>query len=262
MARPRLFPLLLLPPVLLLVLAAAGRRTLAAPDQGHPLGPLNKFLLIGHAFTNRRAVALTFDDGPDPRFTPAVLRILREHRARATFFVVGEEAGRWPGLIREELAGGNEVENHTYSHPELYRLSLAEVDREIARCDGVLHRLSTPESGYFRPPREKLSLAILRSARAKGKQIILAGVSLEHHEVHTPGAMVARVLGRVRPGSIILAHDGRLDRRKTVAALPLLLAGLEAKGYRLVTLRELLARAQPDKAGRTAVSYHRCKPAI
>ncbi|MGQ9779712.1 MAG: polysaccharide deacetylase family protein [Bacillota bacterium] len=210
------------------------------PLSGFALG--DKLPIVWHGFTKERLVALTFDDGPDPRFTPAVLAVLHRYGAHATFFVVGSNVRRWPELLRAEVAAGHEIGNHTYSHPELYKLPRAEVEQEIADCDAVVAEVAGVVPRFFRPPYERLSLAVFQSAWAFGKQIVLAGPALEHHKARTPQEMAARVLARVRPGTIILAHDGRLDRRMTVAALPLLLAELEARGYRFVTLTELLGK--------------------
>lgn len=239
MAAPR-FPRGLALLFLLLAASAAPRRAAAAWDPSAGFGLVPKVPLIWRGFTKERLVALTFDDGPDPRFTPEILNILHRYGAHATFFVVGSNVRRWPELLRAETAAGHEIGNHTYSHPELYKLPRAKVDREIEATDEVVAEIVGAVPRFFRPPYERLSLAIIQSAWAHGKQVVLAGLALEHHEARTPQNMVARVAARIRPGSVILAHDGRLDRSATVAALPLLLSELEARGYRFVTLGELL----------------------
>ena len=223
---------------------AVPRSAAAAWKSCSGLGWYEKVPVIWHGFTKERVVALTFDDGPDPRFTPAVLAVLHRYGVHATFFVVGKNVKRWPDLLRAEMAAGHEIGNHTYSHPELYRLPREKVEQEIVDGDAVVAEVAGVVPRFFRPPYERLSLAIFQAAWSTGKKIVLSGVCLEHHEVHTPQEMAARVLAQIRPGTIILAHDGRLDRKNTVAALPLLLAELKARGYRVVTLGELLGEQE------------------
>ncbi|NLG84796.1 MAG: polysaccharide deacetylase family protein [Firmicutes bacterium] len=229
---------------LVLIGVAIPRAAAAAwtPFAGFDWG--EKVPIVRHGFTKERVVALTFDDGPDPRFTPAVLAVLHRYGVHVTFFVVGSNVKRWPDLLRAEVAAGHEIGNHTYSHPELYKLPRDKVEKEIADGDAMVAEVTGVVPHFFRPPYERLSLAVFQAAWVCGKQIVLAGTALEHHEARTPQEMVARVLARIRPGTIILAHDGRLDRRKTVAALPLLLAELRARGYRVVTLGELLGEKE------------------
>ncbi|MCL6615339.1 MAG: polysaccharide deacetylase family protein, partial [Firmicutes bacterium] len=227
-------------PFLLLAASAAPQRAAAAWEPSPGFAVASKAPIVWRGFTKERLVALTFDDGPDPRFTPEILTILHRYGAHATFFVVGRNVRRWPELLRAEIAAGHEIGNHTYDHPELHKLSRAQVDKEIESCDVLVFEVAGVVPHFFRPPYERLSLAIIQSAWAHGKQVVLAGLALEHHEARTPQEMAARVAAHVRPGTVILAHDGRLDRSATVAALPLLLSELEARGYRFVTLGELL----------------------
>ncbi len=237
-ARLRTLAATVVVPLVLVLSALVGRVALANRRR------LSTFMVrvvpIYHGSVDRRAVALTFDDGPDPRFTPDILRILRAHHVHATFFVVGENVRRWPGLVRAEVTAGDEVENHTLTHPQLNLLPLDRVEREIDRCDNAIAVATGLSTSYVRPPHERLSWAVLHGAELLGKRVVLAGLGFEHHDAPTSEAMVARALHYLHPGLIILAHDGRLDRHLTVEALPELLQGLEARGYRVVTLHEML----------------------
>ncbi|HZO91789.1 MAG TPA: polysaccharide deacetylase family protein [Chthonomonadaceae bacterium] len=198
-------------------------------------------LVLWKADTGQKCVALTFDDGPDPRYTPRILAILRRYGARATFFEVGRQVQAYPALARAVAAQGNVIGNHTYSHPYLDRKPGWEVAQEIAQCDSCLEAVLGRHSYLFRPPRGDWNPTIFREVRRRGDHLILWTFAVEHREARTPQAMAARALRLVRPGSILLMHDGAdSTREKTVQALPLILEGLRARGYRCVTVPELL----------------------
>jgi peptidoglycan-N-acetylglucosamine deacetylase len=201
-----------------------------------------------------RMVALSFDDGPDPRWTPSVLALLRRYRARATFFVTGENALAHSRLLRDEVSAGDEVGDHTYSHPYLTRLNAAAVRQQIKEAALAIRRSGAPLPTLFRPPYGLIDRTIERAVQADNLRLILWSVCLERFVNHGPrGLEVARILSRVRPGAIILAHDGGIpDRRRTLAALPLLLSGLERRGYRIVTVGRLLASSRTLAPWRSA----------
>jgi len=197
--------------------------------------------ILWKADTRQKVVALTFDDGPDPRYTPRILAILRQYGVKATFFDVSRQVQAYPDLAREEVAEGHVVGNHTCSHPYLDHESRRQVSLEIGRCETCLETTLHLRTHLFRPPRGDWNPTIFREARRQGDRLILWSVAVEHHEVHTPRALAARALRIVRPGSILLMHDGACQHREaTVAALPLILDGLKARGYRCVTVPELL----------------------
>ncbi len=190
-----------------------------------------------------RLVALTFDDGPDPAYTPRVLDILRYYGVKATFFEEGRLIVMHPELTRLAIAQGHEVGNHTFGHPYLNRENERQVRSEIARCDICLYDAAHYRTHLFRAPRGQWNPIIYREAQRDDERMIDWTVALEHQEARTPQAMAARVLRLVRPGGIILMHDGAyMSRESTVRALPLLLDGLRARGYRCVTVSELLRR--------------------
>lgn len=193
------------------------------------------------ARTRQPVVALTFDDGPDPRFTPRILDTLRRYGVKATFFDTGRHVLAYPALARLEVKRGHQIGNHTFSHPYLERQSARKVRSEVTDCETALYRTLGLRSHLFRPPRGTWNPTIFREARRQGDRIILWTVALDHHGVKTPRASAARVMRLVQPGGIILMHDGGgSSREMTVRALPLLLDGLRKRGYRCVTVPELL----------------------
>jgi len=193
-----------------------------------------------------RYVALTFDDGPGPA-TPAALALLRRFGDRATFFLVGRNLARWPGLPRAELERGV-VGDHTWTHPFLTRLAPREMDAEIARTQAALVRATRAPVRLFRPPYGFRDAAIDHEARRLGMLDVLW--SLDSGDSYPPpgasAGKIVRTLARlVRPGSIMLLHE---NRRQTMAALPAVLRELRARGFRAVTVPELLAVDPPSVA--------------
>ncbi|AEF93214.1 polysaccharide deacetylase [Desulfotomaculum nigrificans CO-1-SRB] len=190
--------------------------------------------------TSQKIVALTFDDGPDPRFTPDILDILQQYHCKATFFVVGQNLELHQNLVKRALAEGHEVGNHTMSHTNLHAIPQQAVFAEINNCSQSIAALTGVAPKFFRPPVGITNPSIEKTASNLGMVEVHWTVAIENQSAPTPEAMARRVLERVRPGSIILLHDGRLDRSKTVQSLPLLLQGLDEKGYQAVTLTQLL----------------------
>lgn len=208
----------------------------------HHLEVSNSFnpTIITRAHTNQKVAALTFDDGPDPRYTLEVLEILKKYQVTATFFVVGEDALLNPEIITAQFRAGHEVENHSFTHPDLMKNTDLTTNEEILWCQEVIAKLTDREPLYFRPPRGLYNRDIVKLAGVYGYRVVLWTVCLENRNAPTPEAMAQRVVKKCVPGSIILAHDGRTDRSKSVKALPILIESLQDKGYRLVTLHQLL----------------------
>ena len=186
--------------------------------------------------TSQAEVWLTIDDGPHPEDTPRILALLAAHRARATFFVIGERAARHPGVIQAIVAGGHEVAHHTHTHPlgTFWIASPARVARELDMALDVL-RSQGVRPTRFRPPAGIKNLWLAGALR--DRQLAAVGWSARGLEVNaTDAAAVAdRVLRDVAPGAILLLHEGpRLPASIRVVAIGLVLARLEAAGYRCV----------------------------
>lgn len=213
-----------------------GEQVLLRGRISHTLVPL-EFRPSGPARVPR-AVALTFDDGPS-RYTRGVLAVLRHLRARATFFVVGELAERRPKVVREALVAGMAVESHSFSHPyrpPFDRLPRRRIRVEIERTAAVLRALGRRPS-LFRPPGGALSPYVIEAAGAAGQRVVLWSVDPQDWRPRArPRQIVRRVLKAVRPGSIVLLHDGGGDRSATVRALPALIRGIRRKGLKLALI--------------------------
>lgn len=191
-------------------------------------------------------IALTFDDGPLPRYTEQVLDVLERYGVRATFFCVGLNALAYPDQVRRIQAGGHRIGNHTWSHPFLHELTRPQLVEQVTRTSELVAQVSGTAPALFRPPYGTRSPQILRWLTDLGPTITLWDV--EPFDWASPGAdAIARtVLDQARPGSIVLLHDGGGDRSQTVASLPAMIEGLFARGFQFVLVDEL--RLEPSRA--------------
>lgn len=183
------------------------------------------------------AIALTFDDGPHPYFTDAILSQLKDHGATATFFVVGRQVAKYPGLARSIVANGCELQGHTMSHRNLTRLTEAAVRQELRSSQQLIRSVTGKNPVFFRPPGGQYTGHVAQIGEDMGLKMVLWSVFPRDHEEDDPDAIVARVLEQARDGGIILLHSGR---RPTLAALPRVIAGLRARGYRFVTVNDIM----------------------
>lgn len=202
----------------------------------------------------RREIALTFDDGPHPRWTPGVLAALEEGRAKATFFVVGRCAKEHPDIVREIRRRGHEVGTHLYSHDRRAVFDDGWFEREISQSRAELESILGEPIRWLRFPYGKRGRQDPRRI-AETHGLITVHWTFSSHDgrLTTPGAIVDRVRAGLRPGAIVLMHDRLADeetglpepyvgaRDATVTALPGILEGVRARGLCSVTLSELLA---------------------
>lgn len=190
-----------------------------------------------------KVVALTFDDGPWGTSTRQVLQILKEEDVKATFFVLGKHALMYPDVIAEIVKAGHAVGNHSWSHP--YKPVTPEVAKqEIENTSALIAKQSQAQTRLFRPPGGNLTTGLVDYAKSKNYAIIMWSVDTHDTRPNTTAAeIVERTLREVKPGGIILLHDGGGDRATTRKALPTLIRRLRQKGYRFVTVPELLQLA-------------------
>jgi peptidoglycan-N-acetylglucosamine deacetylase len=206
-------------------------------------------------------LALTFDDGPDATWTPQILNILKEKNVPAAFFVIGESASQYPQIIRNEYQSGNDVGNHTFTHPDFETISKSQLQIELNLTElliesnlGVKTLLFRPPYGIDHQPETASEIQMLPIPQAMG--YIIVGARVDPHDWGEPNGgappptatIVERVLhdAQLDKGNIILMHDGGGERANTVAALPQIIDGLRAKGYEFVSVADLLnqTRAQ------------------
>jgi peptidoglycan/xylan/chitin deacetylase (PgdA/CDA1 family) len=194
--------------------------------------------LPGH----ERVVSITFDDGPNPRATPLILDVLRREQVHATFFVLGRHAERWPSLVRRMADEGHQLGNHGYWHRKLHRRGPGYVRDDLTRgTEAIIEASGGVHPKHFRAPHGFRSPWVTPIAHALGQRTI--GWSLGVWDSARPGAgeISRRALRGLRPGSILLLHDGdgydaEGDRLQTADALPLIIHGLRTRGFRFTTL--------------------------
>ena len=188
-----------------------------------------------------KRIALTFDDGPHYKYTAEILDILAEYNVKATFFVVGMLAERYPELILRELAEGHEVGNHTWSHPKLSKISESELSRELLNTERVLNEIADYRPKLFRPPEGNTSKTVESVARKNDYSIVIWSVDTLDW-AHTPtDKIVETVLDKTCAGSIILCHDFIGSSSPTPEALRRFIPALLDEGYKFVTVSELIA---------------------
>jgi peptidoglycan/xylan/chitin deacetylase (PgdA/CDA1 family) len=188
-------------------------------------------------------IAMTFDDGPSAENTPRLLEMLKQRNIKATFFLIGQNVASNPDLVRRILAEGHEIGNHSWTHPQLSKLSDDRVTMEITKTQDAIKDASGFTPTLLRPPYGAITPRQREWVEDRfGLNVILW--SVDPFDWKRPGASVItqRILSQVRPGAIILSHD---IHKQTVDAMPATLDGLIAKGYKFATVSQLIAMNKP-----------------
>jgi peptidoglycan-N-acetylglucosamine deacetylase len=208
-----------------------------------------KFEKTGHVFwdipVEEKLVALTFDDGPDPTFTPQILDALQKYDAKATFFVIGEEAERYPDIIKRQAKEGHEIGNHTYRHHFGDGYSPAMLKKELEKNAEVIRGYTGLTPSLFRPIAGYYDKEIVDTAIEGGYNVILWSWHQETRDWSRPGAakITRNVISDTRPGDVIIFHDAGGDRSQTVKAVEDILEILYKNGYKCTTVSDMLYRS-------------------
>ncbi len=223
------------------------RQTRRASAQDREVAAVMRYTpFIANGTHRRRAIALTFDDGPGP-YTPGIIRILVRMHVSATFFVVGQELHDFSGALRSEIHHGFVIGDHTQNHAWLIRLG---ANGQASQIDAVVHELTrygAPAPRLFRPPYGAFNGLTLRTLRRLGMFMVLWSIDPSDWRRPGTGAIVSNVLRNSRPGAVVIMHDGGGDRSQTVAALPAIINGLRKRHYGLVTVPRLLSLDPPPR---------------
>ncbi len=223
-------------------------------DQSIVAGP-QSMMISRSGFNSEKVVALTFDDGPTQSFTPAILDILKKLDVKASFFVVGTASAIRPDILKRIYGDGHDVGNHTFTHPDLSKISNVQLDLELNATQRVFESKLGIRSVLFRPPFVKdiepetqLQARTLQASAALG--YITIGQKIDPLDWGRPGAdeIVNRTVEYAsrQIGNIVLLHDGGGDRSQTVEALPRIIEQLRTKGFRFVTVHELLGLSRNE----------------
>lgn len=190
--------------------------------------------------TSDKKIALTFDDGPSVKYTETILGILAENDAKATFFVIGENAQNHPELISAEIEAGHEIGSHTFSHKHMRELAKGELEDEIKKTEEVLLKNHSYTPQLFRPPEGVLTKENTRIISDLGYDIVLWSVDTRDWEHKSTENIVNNVMTNINCGSIVLFHDFVSGNSTTPDALRELLPKLKDEGYTFVTVSELV----------------------
>ena len=208
--------------------------------------PGNSFYgkVLTHADTQRKVIALTFDDGPYPPYTQQLLKVLAEKHVHATFFMVGENAAKHPELVREVQSAGHLVALHAGYHKDLLKLSPDEVRNNIAYGKSTLEGITGTQLHFMRPPHGFKDWSVISAIEDAG--LLTTNWSIIPRDWTNPGAQVItdRVLEKAEPGAIVLLHDGdspknKAPREQTIEAVAAIIDKLRVQGYEFVTIEEL-----------------------
>ncbi|MGB8520231.1 MAG: polysaccharide deacetylase family protein [Candidatus Tumulicola sp.] len=246
------------------VLAAAGALIFGVYEIAESPGSqlFGKTLVSGPK--NQRVVALTYDDGPNPPYTDEILDVLRGERVHATFFVVGQAVQAYPQTVRREYRGGNAIGNHTWGHDHLVLYDSTGLRETLQRTDDAIFAATGAHTRIMRPPYGGRDWLVLGEVRRLGYTPVMWSVPLPNDWEYPPAPVIAaRVLRYVADGSIIDLHDGNrgilcskqrvashvCDRSRDVEATRLIVETLKRRGYRFVTIPELLEMGGHGVAG-------------
>jgi peptidoglycan/xylan/chitin deacetylase (PgdA/CDA1 family) len=224
-------------------LAGDGSRSLAAEQRADDTAAINRTLsytpAVMHAGSQHRELALTFDDGPGP-YTLRLLRVLRRTHTPATFFEVGVGLQYFHAGTAAIARLGDPIGDHTWSHPDMAQLSRSQQQSQLLAQTRAIHRYGAPFPRMFRPPDGDWNATTLQLLHKYHMLMVLW--SLDTDDWQLPGAttIVHRVLSGAKPGTIVLMHDAGGNRSETIAALPKVIRGLRARGFKLVTVPQLL----------------------
>ncbi len=206
---------------------------------------LHDTVAVAHG-TRPKLVALTFDDGPYPVFTPLLLDELHDLHVPGTFFLIGRDAQQWPEITARIEAMGNEVADHTYSHPDLDHETPSQVRSEVLRGRDVLWALTHDPAvrTLMRPPHGRFTIATLRAVQSLGYSTVLWTDDSGDWRTLTPQTIEAHLLTHATAPDLVLLHDGKLA---TIEALPKVVARFRAAGYRFVTVGQLLVKVDAQQ---------------
>lgn len=231
---------------------APGQQDLSSPMTERPqatlpavaLPPAGPQITFNSVHLEGPYIALTFDDGPHPTLTPKLLDLLAAHRMKATFFVVGQNVVQYPEIVKRAAREGHEIANHSWSHPNLGKMPDEAVRRELQKTDDAIRAVIGVRPTLMRPPYASITPRQKRWFYGEfGYRIIIWDVDPLDWKRPGPNVVSNRIVTQTRPGSIVLAHD---IHPPTLEAMSATLDQLQAKGFKCVTVSELLSMARPS----------------
>jgi peptidoglycan/xylan/chitin deacetylase (PgdA/CDA1 family) len=232
-----------------LIVVATGTLVYAGYNTMAPRSQLYGRTFIGTG-AGKRELALTFDDGPNDPYTLQLLEVLSQYNVKATFFLIGKYVDQRPDIVREMVAAGHIVANHTYTHPNLICQSQTQFQEELSRCERTLgDAVGENHAPLFRPPFGGRRPAVFRTLKKAGLKPIMWSVTGYDWSAKSPTEIERNVTKRVRGGDVVLLHDGGhlafgTNRAFTVKATERLIARYQGEGYTFPTIPEMM-RTRP-----------------
>ena len=207
-------------------------------------------LIIKCGNTNEKLLALTFDDGPDEDFTPQILDILKKYNVKATFYVIGEKVQYNKKIIKREFEEGHEIGNHTYTHINVSKNGYNRINKEIGDTQSVIKSVTGVYPKTFRPPYRAISKDMCEIIKQKNMSIVLWSY-VDARDWQSPGvsSIVKSIESGIQNGCIILLHDYnklRNPKSQTIEALDIIIPDLLEKGYKFVTISELIEHLEKN----------------
>ncbi len=191
--------------------------------------------------TKAKQVALTFDDGPHPRYTPKILSLLKEYNITATFFIIGINAENYPEALKQIASSGCEIANHTFTHNNIRNMGEGEIEKEILRCEQTVYNITGIKTVLFRPPEGACVLQAKNAVHTLDYNMILWSLDTMDW-AHTPSNIIANeIISNIKDGDIILMHDYVSSPNTTIDALKIIVPCLLKAGYDFVTVSELIS---------------------
>jgi peptidoglycan-N-acetylglucosamine deacetylase len=223
--------------------ALLGQQTAPPARPASPSSPPEPKTTISSVHVDGPYIALTFDDGPNQKLTPRLLDLLAQHHIHATFFVVGENAAEYPEILQRAVREGHEIGNHSWSHPNFAKMSEESVRSQVKRTEAAIVSATGTRPTLLRPPYGSITTRQKRWLHDElGYEIILWDVDPLDWKNPDPSVVANRILKETRSGSIVLSHD---IHAQTIEAMPQTLRELEEKGFKFVTVSELLKISTP-----------------
>lgn len=198
--------------------------------------------VVWEVHTSQKVIALTFDDGPSPKFTPQVLKLLKQYDAHATFFQIGYRMQRYPQIVQQVVQAGHELGNHSMTHQYENKTGARIMCSDIEKAESIIQRYQPNHIKLFRPPGGYIDNALLKDVQRLDYKVVLWSYHQDTKDWSKPGAkMIANhIIQHARSGDIVLLHDGGGDREQTIQALKSILPALKQQGYQFVSVSELL----------------------
>lgn len=202
-----------------------------------PLRSLGQDGIFRSSQIEKKQIALTFDDGPNKKWTEKYLELLKEKEVRATFFMLGKNAETYPELVQKIAADGHDIGIHSYDHNDLKKESFSSIQQDLIHSQDILTQITGNIPSLFRPPYGSIDSQVIQVAQEQGLLVVLWNVDPQDWLMDTKEQVAEAVLSHVKPGNIVVMHEGK---SVTYGALPVIIDTLREQGYEFVTISEMI----------------------